>query len=574
VGRDLKYSIISVSLILVVLLSLVIATPVYGSWISGPWEVDAVQGDVFLLRYHLVFYPTAPSGYFSSSFEEWYLEIYWYHGGNRTENFTLENFPIVYYDNGDPVENVTIDNYAGSNRCYVTLFGEVYVPDDEVYFFVDVWLRAASDGIPHRPMRNHPIYFYGSWVTLRDYTEVNVEPWNEGVVVEGKGDAYNVNGTGIGPITWYGTGDRPPILVARRGDDNENKGAVVAAGTAAACRDGNWNDPSNPNPHLDNLLDAAFQWMKPGAENVIWYEGYGVYNDSNRCSQLTSALQGRGYNIVADNFEPITVAMLGDNDILVIPQLQLGSSSVGGDSTLLPDADLEAIKTWVEDNHGLLIMESGDNDNNFCLVQNKILKMFDFDWWFQHDQVNDTINNWGTNYRPIADVDITTAIGGGYHSALQSSSDTIGLHNVCSLALHKAGFKLENLYKVSLDVALYLENGSKLVVKFFTYGGDNQGENVIWAGSTPTPVAFLENVPQPRGSEEFPRGSVQIARLVLTTDNENEVISTMASFTVHQSDLRARIMAILRIWEDQPEQQSAFRAEFVEILRQWSSAPA
>ena len=510
--------------------------------------------------------------------------IYWYHYGNRTENFTLENKPSVYWENGDPVEEAIADNYAITEgwQVEVTTDGENLVPEDGT-FYVDMWLRAAGNGAPHRPTYEpHRIYYPMAAIFLWEpdlvyidcYTEVNVRPWNGGVVVEGKGDAYNVNGTGIGPIAWYGAGDHPPTVVAKRVDDNENKGAIVAACIATTCRNGNWNDPSNLNPHLDSLLDAAYQWMKPGAENVIWYEGYGVYNDSNRCSQLISALQGRGYNIVADNSEPITLAMLGDNDILVIPQLRLGNSSVGGDSTLLPDADLEAIKTWVEDNHGLLIMESGDNDNNFCLVQNKILKMFDFDWWFQHDQVNDPINNWGTCYRPIADVDTTTAIGGGYRSAPQSSSDTIGLHNVCSLALHKAEFKLENLYKVSLDVALYLENGSKLVVKFYRYDNTFQAESVIDNITPPENIKENENVPHPRAAEGFPWGTVQIAKLVLTTDDTENVISTIASFTVHQTDLRARITAILKAWGSYPEQQSAFRAEITNILKQWSSAPS
>jgi hypothetical protein len=194
--------------------------------------------------------------------------------------------------------------------------------------------------------------------------------------------------------------------------------------------------------------------------------------------------------------------------------------------------------------------------------------MFDFDWWFQHDQVNDPINNWGTNYRPIADVDTTTAIGGGYHSAPQSSSGTIGLHNVCSLALHKAEFKLENLYKVSLDVALYLENGSKLVVKFYRYDNTFQAESVIDNITPPENIKENENVPHPLSAP------VEKVALVLTTDNTEEVISTIASLTVHQSDLRTRYMDILRVWGSHPEQQSAFRAEVMDILRQWSSAPS
>ena len=140
-----------------------------------------------------------------------------------------------------------------------------------------------------------------------------------------------------------------------------------------------------------------------------------------------------------------------------------------------------------------------------------------------------------------------------------------------------ATFKLENLYKVNLyKDNLWLNQGSKLVVKFYKY--DNvtfQTESVIhenWVIPWHV-VPENENVPQPRAAERYSWGTVQIARLVLTTDNTENVISTIASFTVHQSNLRSRYMAILADWGNHPEQQSAFRAEVMDILSQWSSAP-
>jgi len=51
------------------------------------------------------------------------------------------------------------------------------------------------------------------------------------------------------------------------------------------------------------------------------------------------------------------------------------------------------------------------------------------------------------------------------------------------------------------------------------------------------------------------------------------VISTIASFTVHQSDLKDRYMAILLDWFAHPEKHDAFRAEVMDILLQWFSAP-
>jgi len=158
-----------------------------------------------------------------------------------------------------------------------------------------------------------------------------------------------------------------------------------------------------------------------------------------------------------------------------------------------------------------------------------------------------------------------------------TDNDTVAIQ----AALHWMGaatFKLENLYKVNLNKDLRLYAGSKLVVKFYKY--DNvtlQAESVIHSftppENAPENVKENESVPHPRGAEGYPWGSVQIARLVLTTDNTENVISTIASFTVHQSDLRRRVMDILRAWGDRPDQQSAFRAEVMDILRQWGDAP-
>ena len=137
-----------------------------------------------------------------------------------------------------------------------------------------------------------------------------------------------------------------------------------------------------------------------------------------------------------------------------------------------------------------------------------------------------------------------------------------------------ATFKLENLYNVGLEKDLQINTGSKLVVKFYKY--DNvtfQTESVIENIAPPQSVVENENVPHPRAAERYSWGTVQIARLVLTTDNENEVISTIASFTVHQSHLRWRYINILRDWGALPELWDEFRAEIGDILKQWASAP-
>ena len=131
----------------------------------------------------------------------------------------------------------------------------------------------------------------------------------------------------------------------------------------------------------------------------------------------------------------------------------------------------------------------------------------------------------------------------------------------------RAELSLATLYKDELDLLRYLENGSKLVVKFYTYTGDNQGENVVWENVTPAYVTLLENVPHPLGKP------VENTMLILTNDNIEEVISTLASFTVHQSDLKDRFFEILGEWFPHPELHDAFRAEVKDILGQWFAAP-
>ena len=141
-----------------------------------------------------------------------------------------------------------------------------------------------------------------------------------------------------------------------------------------------------------------------------------------------------------------------------------------------------------------------------------------------------------------------------------------------------ATFKLENMYKVSLEKDLKLYGGKKLVVKFYKYDNTTlQAESIVDNITPPENIKENENVPHPLGApvppSKYPGGTVQIARLVLTTDNTAEVISEIASFTVHQSDLKGRFFEILGAWFPHPELHDAFRAEVRDILGQWFAAP-
>jgi hypothetical protein len=118
-----------------------------------------------------------------------------------------------------------------------------------------------------------------------------------------------------------------------------------------------------------------------------------------------------------------------------------------------------------------------------------------------------------------------------------------------------------------LETELWLENGSKLVAKFYTYTGSYQGEVLVENLSPPQLVAENKLVPHPQGEP------VEKVTLVLT-DEWGNVISTLASFTVTKDDLFARIVGILGYWpEATPAEQDELFAEIVDILGQWPEAP-
>jgi len=133
----------------------------------------------------------------------------------------------------------------------------------------------------------------------------------------------------------------------------------------------------------------------------------------------------------------------------------------------------------------------------------------------------------------------------------------------------KPQFSLATLYKVAVGLDFYLHTGSKLVVKFFTYGGDYQGENVFWSGIIPTQISENENVPHPLGNP------VENIVLVLTGDNTENVISIVGSFIVRKDDLWNRLIEIRRIWPyATPSERDALWAELINIRRQWPYAPS
>ena len=103
-------------------------------------------------------------------------------------------------------------------------------------------------------------------------------------------------------------------------------------------------------------------------------------------------------------------------------------------------------------------------------------------------------------------------------------------------------FSLVTLYKIGLDAKLYLENGSKLVVKLYTYDDAFENENVIESFAPPAHVEENENARN--FDKDGKKVGVKKAKLDLTTDNTENIISTIATRATHRSDLIKRISGI------------------------------
>ena len=134
-------------------------------------------------------------------------------------------------------------------------------------------------------------------------------------------------------------------------------------------------------------------------------------------------------------------------------------------------------------------------------------------------------------------------------------------------------FKFENLYKVSLDVNHWLENGSRLVVKFYRYDNTYQAESLFWEGTAPAQVVKAENVPHPRSAEGYPWGTVQKAALVATDEFGNE-IQIVDNFTAYRNHLWNRLTGIRAEWPyATPLERDALWKELTDIRLQWPYAP-
>ena len=129
---------------------------------------------------------------------------------------------------------------------------------------------------------------------------------------------------------------------------------------------------------------------------------------------------------------------------------------------------------------------------------------------------------------------------------------------------------LDTLYEVSLEFDAYVDNGAKLVLKFYTYNDIFQGENVVWSGPTPDNVIFSKSVPHPEENNV-----VENVTLVLTGEDTGNVITTIDTLTVTRNTFNSRLVDIyVSEWPfASPQERDNLNSEIVDIYLQWPFAP-
>jgi len=241
------------------------------------------------------------------------------------------------------------------------------------------------------------------------------------------------------------------------------------------------------------------------------------------------------------------------------------------------DVGVSISPTWQENFPGKTLAYAVTVTNAGVLVDNYTLTVSDnLDWALTLPE------NWLENIDPsdnrVVTLSVTipeNAIGCAEDNiiviATSVADNTMSDNDSCiaHAVSPKAEFSLATLYKVSLDVDNWLENGSKLVAKFYTWGDDFEGENIVWSGTTPDHVVLLEDIPHPLGK------AIEKVRLDLTTDDTGNVISTLSTFVVRKVDLEARFMEVPMYWAAAPpEGKVELEIEFMEIPMYWAGAPS
>jgi len=207
----------------------------------------------------------------------------------------------------------------------------------------------------------------------------------------------------------------------------------------------------------------------------------------------------------------------------------------------------------IEDTYDTIVTDNAGWDPKFDLVQVKLAPYGSAVLWQLEVTVPEDV--------PVGARDNITITA-------TSTDNVVSEDNSCIANRSKAEFSLTTLYIAALDVDFYIGTGSKLVVKFYTYGDAYENESIFWSGTTPTQVVKFENVPHPDNI------GVKKARLDLTTDDTDNVISTVATFIVARNALFGRLTEIYLEWPfADANRRNVLFAEITDIYLQWPFAP-
>jgi uncharacterized membrane protein len=127
---------------------------------------------------------------------------------------------------------------------------------------------------------------------------------------------------------------------------------------------------------------------------------------------------------------------------------------------------------------------------------------------------------------------------------------------------------LENLYAVWENIDGDITAGTKLVTKFYTYGGGTyQDQTFVDNENIPGHVTLYKEVSRPGN------GPIQRAKLVIVDNADNE-LGTIATFETSRTVLVARIGRINALWPFATDaQKSIYVSEFGSINALWPFSP-
>ncbi|WP_018128846.1 DUF4350 domain-containing protein [Haladaptatus paucihalophilus] len=227
-------------------------------------------------------------------------------------------------------------------------------------------VRAASGDIPPLVCHSTSSFLDASGGELTDSSIIAV--WAEDT-------ATNHDADSNGDATLYSSGTPIPLVVS---DSN-----VVAFGSMLVEDGTNWQQGNEE--FVLNAWDAELG----GSGTVLFDEGHGQYYDLASFSKFESYAENNGYTVTATSN---LSAELGSADAAVITS----------PSTAFSSSELDDLATFVAGGGTLFVHDQSDyNDNDTTANLNDFASYLGLSFRFNDDEVLDTSNNGGADYKPL-----------------------------------------------------------------------------------------------------------------------------------------------------------------------------